>query len=124
MEQLFAFVLGVGIMSIIYGVVSVIRMRKEINELNSNIQGLQEGIRTLFELVDKTDKRIDSRVDKQATNVAELISEIWRKFDDLEKELSYSIVKGDENMERKLESLWRELDKLNYKTPARQVLND
>ena len=124
MEQLFAFVLGVGIMSIIYGVVSVMRMRKEINELNSNIQGLQEGIRTLFELVDKTDKRIDSRVDKQATNVAELISEIWRKFDDLEKELSYSIVKGDENMERKLESLWRELDKLNYKTPARQVLND
>jgi chromosome segregation ATPase len=124
MEQLFAFVLGVGIMSIIYGVVSVMRMKKEINELNSNIQGLQEGIRTLFELVDKTDKRIDSRVDKQATNVAELISEIWRKFDDLEKELSYSIVKGDENMERKLESLWRELDKLNYKTPARQVLND
>jgi chromosome segregation ATPase len=124
MEQLFAFVLGVGIMSIIYGVVSVMRMKKEINELNSNIQGLEEGIRTLFELVDKTDKRIDSRVDKQATNVAELISEIWRKFDDLEKELSYSIVKGDENMERKLESLWRELDKLNYKTPARQVLND
>ena len=124
MEQLFAFVLGVGIMSIIYGVVSVMRMRKEINELNSNIQGLQEGIRTLFELVDKTDKRIDSRVDKHATSVAEHISEIWRRIDDLEKELNRSIVKGDENVERKLESLWRELDKLNYKTPARQVLND
>lgn len=124
MEQLFAFVLGVGIMSIIYGVVSVMRMRKEINELNSNIQGLQDNVRTLFELVDKTDKRIDSRVDKHATNVAEIISEIWRKFDDLEKELNYTIVRGDENVERKLESLWRELDKLNYKTPARQVLND
>ncbi len=124
MEQLFAFVLGVGIMSIIYGVVLVMRMKKEINELNSKIQGLEEGVRTLFELVDKTDKRIDSRVDKQATNVAEHVSEIWRKFDDLEKDLSYTIVRGDENMERKLESLWRELDKLNYKTPARQVLND
>jgi len=124
MEQLFAFVLGVGIMSVIYGVVLVLRMKKEINELNSNLQGIQGGIENLFQLVEKTDKRIDSRVDKLSDKVAEMVSEIYRKIDDLERETNYSIVRGDENMERKLESLWRELDKLNYKQPSRKVLND
>lgn len=124
MEQLFAFVLGVGIMSVIYGVVLVLRMKKEINELNSNLQGIQGGIENLFQLVEKTDKRIDSRVDKLSDKVAEMVSEIYRRIDDLERETNYSIVRGDENMERKLESLWRELDKLNYKQPSRKVLND
>lgn len=124
MEQLFAFVLGVGIMSVIYGVVLVLRMKKEINELNSNLQGIQGGIENLFQLVEKTDKRIDSRVDKLSDKVAEMVSEIYRKIDDLEKETNYSIVRGDENMERKLESLWRELDKLNYKQPSRKALKD
>lgn len=124
MEQLFAFVLGVGIMSVIYGVVLVLRMKKEINELNSNLQGIQGGIENLFQLVEKTDKRIDSRVDKLSDKVAEMVSEIYRKIDDLERETNYSIVRGDENMERKLESLWRELDKLNYKQPSRKALKD
>lgn len=124
MEQLFAFVLGVGIMSVIYGVVLVLRMKKEINELNSNLQGIQGGIENLFQLVEKTDKRIDSRVDKLSDKVAEMVSEIYRKIDDLERETNYSIVRGDENMERKLESLWREFDKFNYKEPSRKVLND
>jgi phosphate uptake regulator len=124
MEQLFAFVLGVGIMSVIYGVVLVLRMKKEINELNSNLQGIQGGIENLFQLVEKTDKRIDSRVDKLSDKVAEMVSEIYRRIDDLEKDTNHTIVRGDENMERKLESLWRELDKLNYKQPSRKVLND
>jgi conjugal transfer/entry exclusion protein len=124
MEQLFAFVLGVCIMSLIYGVVSVVRMRKEITILENQLETLQNDVRNIYDLVNKTDKRIDSRVDKLSDKVAELVSEIYRRIDDLERELGYAYVKGDENVERKLESLWRELDKLNYKTPARQVLND
>ncbi len=124
MEQLFAFVLGVSIMSVIYGVVLVLRMKKEINELNSNLQGIQGGIENLFQLVEKTDKRIDSRVDKLSDKVTELVSDIYRRIDDLDKDTNHTIVRGDENMERKLESLWRELDKLNYKQPTHTVLND
>jgi len=118
MEQLFAFVLGVGIMSLIYGLVLVLRMRKELNNVESNLHNTKDEVMSINREIERIDKRIDSRVDK-------LTDIIFRELENKEKDLQDSMTRNYEQTNRDFESVWREIDKQQQnKNKTRKVLTD
>jgi site-specific DNA-adenine methylase len=92
MEQILAFVLGVGAVAFVWAVVVAFKTAKKVNDINVTINDIYQVIRENNEMINR---RIDQEIDRVDQNYRECISHTDSRVDRLESKITTKeILKG------------------------------
>ena len=92
MEQILAFVLGVGTVLLVWGVVVAFRTAKKVNDINMTINDIYQVIQENNEMINR---RIDQEIDRVDQIYRECISHTDSRVDRLESKITTKeLIKG------------------------------
>ena len=92
MEQILAFVLGVGTVLLVWGVVVAFKTAKKVNDINMTINDIYQVIRENNEMINR---RIDQEIDRVDQIYRECISHTDSRVDRLESKITTKeLIKG------------------------------